>query len=277
MSVCSKQREAMHEIAQAVSCRAVTDVTVARATPTVAQSASLVALRGRRAGIALLCAAHFATAVAQSSGIPVTVLDDYRNERYDKAISALETLSQRDDNLQAQGLLCEAKMLGRGVEKAGSKFPPICRDAYERGSVVAKSFYAAHLLSVSPVDLGRGRELALEAEREGDARGANVVGNTYFLGLAVAKDLGAAFKHYELGRQRGSATANYVLALYYFNGYGVVNPDNERALAYLNQAVARHSPEAMLLLQARCPSPPASYQCLMCRCDINCSPTHLQS
>jgi len=74
----------------------------------------------------------------------------------------------------------------------------------------------------------------LESPAEsGSVTAQTTLGNLYYLGLGVKRDMPRAFRLYEMAAMSGNSSAQYNYALFHLYGYGVVAIDHIKAAAWL--------------------------------------------
>jgi len=94
-------------------------------------------------------------------------------------------------------------------------------------------------LAANPVDAiaqGQFRQAAKLLEKpaqSGSVTAQTTLGNLYYLGLGVKRDMPRAFRLYEMAAMSGNSSAQYNYALFHLHGYGVVAVDHVKAAAWL--------------------------------------------
>ncbi len=87
-------------------------------------------------------------------------------------------------------------------------------------------------------------ELAAAAEN-GDVHAMTALGTKYLYGDGVKLDKAKAFELYSRAAKLGDPFGIYAAGDFYYQGYGVVDPDWEKAAAYYEKAAKQDVPEAL--------------------------------
>lgn len=94
-------------------------------------------------------------------------------------------------------------------------------------------------------------EMLCQAAKKGHLPAIKDMGDCYLHGIKVDKNISEAFRHYKLAAQEGYAPAQYMMALFYFNGAEGIAKDETEGLRWLKMAADGGCSDAQLLLGTR--------------------------
>ena len=166
-----------------------------------------------------------------------------------EAIAIMEKLAE-DGYVDAMTRLAEFNLSGRYVPQNNDKFfywtqkaanlnsPVDCHNlgyAYKDGVGVAPDFETAFKWYKKGAELGRGVS-------------QDYIGSLYFSGDRVPVDYNESYKWTSLAAEQGIVGALYRMALFYYQGYGVVQVDIPKAINYAKEAANQNDADSFNLV-----------------------------
>jgi len=140
-----------------------------------------------------------------------------------------------------------------GLASSHKKASQLYAKAVNLGDAFAVNYLAFELMRGRGTKMDRKKAVSLYrrgADHPATAgRADTALGDAYYHGYGVARDLDGACRHYMRAARAGVGAAEFMLSIMYAKGEGVARADNVASSHYLNRAARHRDPNAIRIIE----------------------------